>query len=84
MKTLPKIGSRVKYRATVADRMHECTGVVVAHYPGYGERCRNEETGETWIRPDHAAVKVDQPLPKWWPYPDTDRFAPDIAELMPA
>lgn len=83
MKTMPKIGTRVAYRSSVAGRVRECSGVVVAHYPGYGEKCRDEETGETWISPDHAGVKVDV-IPEWWPYPDTDRFAPDIAELRKA
>jgi len=83
MKTMPKIGTKVLYRSIVCGKARECSGVVVAHYPGYGEECRDEETGETWISPDHVGVKVDS-IPDWWAYPGTDRFAPDIAELRKA
>ena len=70
MKKMPKIGTRVKYsRRTFCGEMRECSGIVVSHYPGYDE-------GES----DHVGVKV-WPLPEWWPYPDTDLFAPDIADL---
>ena len=83
MKTMPKIGTIVSYRSVVCGMVRECSGVVVAHYPGYGEKCRDDETGETWISPDHVGVKVDS-IPEWWPYTYTDRFAPDIAELRKA
>lgn len=79
MKAMPKIGARVAYKSTLCGEVRECTGVVVAQYPGYGEKHCNEETGEIWISADHVGVKVDQ-LPKWWGRPG-DRFAPDIADL---
>lgn len=83
MKTMPAIGTKVHYRASVAGRVRECSGVVVAHYPGHGEKCRDPETGEMYVLPDHVAIKVDS-IPAWWPYTDTDQFAPDIAELKAA
>lgn len=80
MKAMPKIGTKVFYRSIVGKNVRECSGVVVAQYPGYGEKNFDEETGETWISPDHAGIKIDS-IPEWWPYPGTDRFAPDITEL---
>lgn len=80
MKIMPEIGSRVAYHSTVAGQQRDCTGVVVAHYPGYGEKCRDSETGETWVQPDFVMVQVDF-IPSWWPYPESDRFAPEIANL---
>ncbi len=84
MKTLPPIGTRVTYRrkATAHLTARTCTGTVVAHYKG-GDKHTDEETGEEWTTPDHAAIQVDSPLPEWWPYLGTDRFAPPIAEIHP-
>jgi len=68
MKRMPHIGDRVIYRS----RRHgdrTVTGTVAAQYP--------EFPGGP---PDAAGVRVDT-IPDWWPYPDTDGFAPDIAEL---
>ncbi len=76
MKAIPKIGARVAFR----DGRRSCVGVVVAQYPGYGEVCRNEETGEEWIASDHVGVRVEC-IPEWWRYVGVDRFAPDIAHL---
>lgn len=81
MNTMPAIGSRVKYKATVCERVRCCAGIVVAHYPRHGEICHDFETGEDYVSPDHVGVRVDKPLPDWWAYPDTDRFAPDITDL---
>lgn len=70
MKHMPKIGARVQF----ADERHPertCAGTVVKQYPG-------DDTSF-----DHAAVRVDAPLPGWWAYPDTDVFAPEIGELTP-
>lgn len=79
---MPSIGTRVRYERKKTDYLTErsCTGTVVAQYRG-GYKNRNEETGEEWITPDAVAVKVDAPLPAWWPYNSTDRFAPDVSEL---
>ncbi len=83
MNSLPKIGTRVKYQ-NERDVNRACTGTVVATYPGYRERCTDPETGETWITKDHVGVRVDKPLPSWWAYIGTDRFAPSVDEISPA
>jgi hypothetical protein len=70
------IGSRVRYRSG----KRTCTGTVVAHYPGHGERHRDPETGRMYTTPDHIGVRVDAPLPSWWSYQGTDRFAPEARE----
>ena len=82
MKTMPSIGTRVSYSRKTTGCLTErtCIGTVVAQYPG-GWKNEDPETGETWITPDAVGVKVDAPLPEWWPYNGTDRFAPDVAEL---
>ena len=82
---MPSIGTRVSYRRKASGYLTErtCTGTVVAQYRG-GVKYRDPETGEEYTTPDAVAVKVDAPLPSWWPYPNTDRFAPDVAELQPA
>jgi hypothetical protein len=76
MKQAPKIGTAVEYRKG----SRHCSGVVVAIYPG-GEEHEDEETGERWVSETHIAIKVDAPLPAWWPYLGTDRFAPPISEI---
>jgi hypothetical protein len=82
MKQMPSIGTRVRYERKKTAYLTErsCTGTVVAQYRG-GYPCYNEETGEKWLTPDSVAVKVDAPLPAWWPYNGTDRFAPDVSEI---
>lgn len=86
MKALPEIGTRV--RVTRSHNGTTCTGVVHAHHRG-GDRCKDEETGETWTTPDSIGVTVDLPLPEWWPYdPDPGgpwyrKFAPDASEVEP-
>ena len=79
MKKAPKIGQRVTYLSRALEE-HEgeprtCTGTVMAIYEH-----RDEDLKLSPEREWSAGVKVDQPLPKWWPYPG-DRFAPDVAEL---
>lgn len=76
-----KIGDRVTYLGS-GHRWTPCNGTVVAIYPG-GERHRDPETGEIYVTETHIGVKVDQPLPDWWPYVGKDRFAPAISELQP-
>jgi methyl coenzyme M reductase gamma subunit len=78
MKTLPAIGTRVNYHSS-HDRGRKCSGIVMAHY--LERKWRDEDTGEIIHRPHHVGIKVDAPLPSWWPYPDTDRFAPSILEV---
>ncbi len=81
MKTMPKIGAKVKYRrkATSYSPARQCIGTVVAQYYG-GDKHTDPETGEEYVTPDHASVKVSG-LPDWWPYQGTDLFAPEVAEL---
>ena len=87
MKTLPPIGSRVVYNRAVSEHLEPrtCTGTVVAHYPSDGRHWDPNEF--CWYTScDRASVKVDT-IPDWWPYrnrdgkPNTDLFAPDVAEL---
>lgn len=84
MNKLPPLGTRVIYKRKPTRHLpaRTCTGTVVAHYWG-GDKHRDPETRESYITPDHAGVKVDAPLPQWWPYIGTDRFAPEIEELEP-
>jgi hypothetical protein len=77
--SMPPIGARVRYQCP-RDPERTCTGTVVKHYPGYGEKHRDAETGEIYTSPDHVAIQVDKPLPPWWGYIGTDRFAPEASE----
>lgn len=83
MTSMPSIGSRVRYYrpSTQSRNARSCEGVVVGHYVG-GEKCR-DDAGDWYIIPDAAAVKVDSPLPSWWPYAGSNVFVPDISELAP-
>ncbi len=83
MKNLPPIGSRVRYTRIPSTYLMEprsCLGVVTKHYIG-GEKGWDEETQTHYTCPDHVAIRVDKPLPDWWPYIGTDLFAPDVAEV---
>jgi hypothetical protein len=84
---MPKIGDRVKYRHQTEFNTRECTGTVVRLWHSYAYNYFDEELGERvhGKSRNSASVQVDKPLPKWWPYPGTDRFAPDIEylELVP-
>jgi len=51
----------------------------MAHYPG--RTWRDDDSGEVIHRPAHVGIKVDAPLPPWWPYVGTDRFAPSVEEV---
>lgn len=90
MQTLPEVGQRVRYQS---ERRPErtCMGTVRRLYPG--DRTLDDE-GETieavrvgdpeWAEYWSAAVEVDEPLPDWWQYAGTNKFAPAISELEPA
>lgn len=80
MKTLPPIGTRVRYRRKPphADTTRECTGTVTRHWPSYD--FNDPEAGKI-TTPPAVSIRVDAPLPAWWPYSDTDTFAPDISTL---
>lgn len=72
-----KKGDRVRYqRDDKPDRT--CTGTVQAIYDGYTERWSD---GELIDVPTHVVVEVDGPLPWWWPYQDSNRFAPTEQEV---
>lgn len=73
------INSRVFFRR----KNRACTGTVVAHYPSYGEVCTDEETGEEYVVEDFVGVLVDEPLPAWWGYINTNRFAPSVNDVLP-
>lgn len=83
METMPALNVRVTYRskATTHSVIRTCRGVVVAHYPSDSVVHTDPESGENYIEPHHVGVKVDAPLPDWWPYQNTDVFAPEIGEL---
>lgn len=84
MNKCPNIGDRVKTLPSY--RFGELTGTVMAIYPtDYSEW--DEATDEIIIgsvRPErewHVGVKVDV-LPANWSYPGTDRFAPQVFDLV--
>ena len=91
MKTLPAIGSRVRFSAT-AEYLgtREATGVVVRFYKTYIYPDDADWENKEVIRPIgvapvsewHVSVKVDT-KPKWWPYGDSDTFAPLVEEVEP-
>ena len=66
-----KIGDRIRYR----EGRRQCHGVIYAIYPS--DRYRDADTGEMAETPEHIGVQVDKPLPRWWNWSDTDRFAPE-------
>lgn len=87
MKRAPKIGDRVRYQSALFPTERVASGTVVKLYQKHDDVF--DDDGEFIRRgpllpPDKwkATVKVDQ-IPKWWPYPNTDRFCPDVAELEP-
>lgn len=91
MKTIPRIGSRVKWSGRWG-RGQTFVGTVYHIYhaldpaPGCDEEdddCRYVEapfTPERW----QAGVALDYPLPPDWPYTGTNKFCPAISELEPA
>jgi hypothetical protein len=86
MNKCPKIGMRVKTKPT--HRFGELTGTVMAIYPTHDDKW-DEATDEVTPGPLraerqwHVSVKVDV-LPANWSYPGTDRFAPEVSELIKA
>ena len=75
MKTMPDIGTRVRF--TREDKPENTiTGTVVTHYPSESFHV----AGKKVTTNDSAEIKVDS-IPDWWPYPDADTFCPDIHEL---
>lgn len=95
MKQAPKIGARVRFTGHWARETGEAvTGTVTAIYRK--RLYREADDDPRWddddfiptaigFKPEsewHAAVKVDA-KPSWWPYPDTDQFAPAIGDLEP-
>ena len=75
MKTMPNIGTRVRF--TREDRPENTiTGTVVTHYPSESFHV----DGKKVTPPDAAEIKVDS-IPSWWPYTDLDTFCPSIDEL---
>lgn len=85
MNRLPAVGERVRYRKETEWWTRECTGTVRKLYPGYyGESLRVRDVGSRdWADHWSASVEVDEPLPDWWPYARSNRFAPAIGDLAP-
>lgn len=90
MNRCPAIGIRVRYRKVwhkgeTYQETREVTGTVMKHYPAYADKF--DRAGNLVARGDpkpercwSVGVKVDS-KPAWWPYPNTDRFAPDVKDL---
>ena len=90
MKTVPKIGQRVRYwkQNEYEREPRTCTGTVTKIYVTHDYDFDDEDepilsTERTRQIPDwHAAMTVDRPLPKWWAYgQDKDVFAPCLEDL---
>ena len=90
MKTVPKIGQRVRYwsQNEYERDPRVCTGIVTKIYPTHDYDFDDDDEpiiNTERLRPFrdwHAAVKVDRPLPAWWAYgQDKDEFAPCIVDL---
>lgn len=96
MDRLPNIGERVRFRSTRLREWEkdarECTGAVRRVYPG--SRCVDPDDEDSaivdvpvgapgWTESWQVSMEVDEPLPAWWQYAGTNRFAPNIAELEP-
>lgn len=82
MKRLPKVGERVRYEIDEEYLGHRvCTGTVTCIYEGLDENgyIPFEREPERWS----AGVAVDAPLPDWWPYPGSNKFAPSICDITP-
>ena len=78
MNRMPDIGARVRF--TRADRpVRTVTGTVTKHYPGLPAR---DEHGRRYTQEDAVCIRVDR-RPSWWPYCNSDLFAPDISEIEP-
>ena len=74
-----KIGDRVRY--TRNDRPERtCVGTVVKILPGFTERYQ-EYPHDLYTVEDCAIVEIRNPVPDWWAYPNSMRFAPDVSEL---
>jgi hypothetical protein len=86
MNKCPKIGDRVKTKPT--HRYGELTGTVYAIYQTHDDKW-DESTDEVTPGPLraerdwHIGMKVDV-LPPHWAYTGTDRFAPEVKELVRA
>lgn len=85
LRRAPKIGDRVTYTPPAnCHRKTPCTGTVRAIYREYeceDERCTGRLLPE---REWSVCVEVDAPLPSWWDYVGTNRFAPQVKELSMA
>ena len=74
-----KAGDRVRY--TRADKPERtCLGTIVKILPGFTERYQDAPR-DLYTVEDCAIVEVMNPVPDWWAYPDSLRFAPDLSEL---
>ena len=86
MRKCPKLGDRVFYRSpedTYASwRSDGLTGTVRAIYPSYVYDDERDQPTNT-LEPESewaVGVEVDQ-VPDGWPYPHTNRFAPEVKRL---
>lgn len=90
MKNCPNIGDRVQY-ITECEWERDprtCSGYVTKIYKSYDWDFDDDDEpilGSQRMRPVtewKVAVKVDRPLPKWWPYGDQkDVFCPTVNSL---
>lgn len=92
MNKAPKIGQRVSYLHVLGkgeswEQIRTATGTVIKIWPEYNDVFNDEgefiRRGSLAPEKDwHASVRVDK-RPNWWPYPNTNVFAPCVAELSP-
>jgi hypothetical protein len=81
MKTLPPIGSKVKYRSRISGRtLNDCT--VIRYYESYFYDEDSEQSTNIVEPESEWSVEIKPAtLPSWWAYPNNDTFCPDVAEL---
>lgn len=86
LRRAPKIGDRVTYTPPAdCHRKTSCTGTVRAIYREYEWDEDRQRDGR--LLPERewsVGVEVDAPLPSWWAYDGTNRFAPAVKELSRA
>lgn len=92
MDKAPVVGTRVQYRddsmCRYGDKPRTCTGTVTQVHP---QRNAEWDENDEWVGylPGYApesewkvTVKVDEPLPDWWPYGNR-LFCPQAKYLEP-
>ena len=79
MKTLPPVGTKVRYIGTRDFSDKDVIGTVLEAHHGSSLR---DERGRRYIEEDWVVVSVHD-LPERWTYPGTSKFAPSISDIEP-